>query len=64
MERVDKLSVKMWLSEWRGAEVQMRDCGVIYGGFLWGVLGTPVYQVRLVVCRDVWNFCDLHSEVM
>ena len=52
MERVDKWNVIRWLSEWHGTEVQTQDCGVIYGGFLWGVWGTPAYQVRLVVRWD------------
>ena len=42
------------MSEWHGTEVQTRDCGVIYGGFLWGVSVTLAYQVRLVVRWDVW----------
>ena len=30
---------------WHKTEVQTQDCGVIYGGFPWGVWGTPAYQV-------------------
>ena len=40
---------------WHGTEVQTQNCGVIYGGFLWGVWGTPAYQVHSVVRWDVWE---------
>ena len=34
MEKVDEWNVIWWVSECHGTEVQMRDCGVIYGGYL------------------------------
>ena len=34
MEKVDKWNMKSYLSEWHGTEVQKRDSGVTFGGFL------------------------------